>query len=110
MNTNSLLSKAGAMASLDLRIGHATHIKAFGSVAYARELGDRTDLVTAHFLDAADTPFTIANGLDPEWVSLNAGAEMQLGGNMTASMSISSDMGRGPLSNERVQTSLRWRF
>ena len=106
----SVGAKAGAMASLDLRTGHATHIKAFGSVAYARELGDRTDLVTAHFLDAADTPFTIANGLDPEWVSLNAGAEMQLGGNMTASMSISSDMGRGPLSNERVQTSIRWRF
>ena len=106
----SVGAKAGAMANLDVRTGHATHIKAFGSVAYARELGDTTDLVTAHFLDAADTPFTIANGLDPEWVSLNAGAEMRLGGNMTASLSITSDMGRGPLSNERVQTSLSWRF
>lgn len=98
------------MANLDIPAGKSGHINAFGSVAYARELENTTDLVTAHFLDAADTPFTIANGLDPEWVSLNAGAEMRLTPRMTASVSITSDIDRGPPSNERVQTSLRWQF
>lgn len=106
----SVGAKVGAMANLDIPAGRSGHINAFGSVAYARELEDTADLVTAHFLDAADTPFTIANGLDPEWVSLNAGAEMRLNTRMTASFSITSDIDRGPLSNERVQTSLRWRF
>lgn len=106
----SVGAKVGAMANLDIPAGKSGHINAFGSVAYARELEDTTDLVTAHFLDAADTPFTIANGLDPEWVSLNTGAEMRLNPRMTASLSITSDIDRGPLSNERVQTSLRWQF
>jgi outer membrane autotransporter protein len=106
----SMGAKAGAMASFDIRSGQNTAIRAFGSVAYARELADTQDVVTAHFFGAADTPFTISNQLDPEWVSVNAGAEMQVGANLRASISVTSDMGRGVLSNDQAQASLSWRF
>lgn len=106
----SMGAKAGAMASFDIRSGQNSAIRAFGSVAYARELADTQDVVTAHFFGAADTPFSISNQLDPEWVSVNAGAEMQVGANLRASISVTSDMGRGVLSNDQAQASLSWRF
>ncbi len=106
----SLGAKAGAMASLDVMASGNTAIRAFGSVAYARELADTADVVTAHFAGAPEAAFTIANQLDPSWVSVNAGAEMQVGANLTASISVTSDMGRGLLSNDQGQVSLNWRF
>jgi outer membrane autotransporter protein len=106
----SMGAKAGAMASFDLHTGETSAIRAFGSVAYARELADSEDVVTAHFFGAADTPFTISNQLDPQWVSVNAGAEMQVGANLSAAISVTSDMGRGVLSNDQAQASLSWRF
>ena len=69
----SVGAKLGAMASFDIKTTDTTAIKAFGSVAYARELGDTEDVITAHFFGAEDTPFSISNGLDPQWVSVNAG-------------------------------------
>ena len=106
----SVGAKLGAMASFDIKSTETTSIKAFGSVAYARELGDTEDVVTAHFFGAEDLPFAFSNSLDPEWVSVNAGAEMLLGNNFSASVSVTSDMGRGPLSNDQAQASLSWRF
>ncbi len=106
----SMGAKAGAMASFDIRTGDTSSIRAFGSVAYAREMADTADVVTANFFGAADTPFTIANQLDPQWVSVNAGAEMSVGQNLSASVSVTSDMGRGALSNDQGRVSLSWRF
>ncbi len=106
----SMGAKAGAMASFDIRTGETSSIRAFGSVAYARELADTADVVTAHFFGAADTPFTIANQLDPQWIAVNAGAEMVIGQNLSASVSVTSDMGRGALSNDQGRLSLNWRF
>ena len=106
----SLGAKAGAMASLDIKAGDNNVIRAFGSVAYAHELADSADVVTAYFAGAADTPFSIANALDPQWVSVNAGAEMALGANLQAIVSFTSDMGRGPLSNDQGRVSLNWQF
>lgn len=106
----SLGAKAGAMASFDLMAGKRTAIRAFGSVAYASELADTADVVQAHFVGASEAPFTIANQIDPNWVSVNAGAEVQVGRNLTASVSVTSDMGRGILSNDQAQVSLGWRF
>lgn len=106
----SLGAKAGAMASLDLHTGESGSISAFGSVAYAREMADTSDVVTASFFGAEDLPFTVANQLNPDWVSVNAGAEIDFGANMRASLSVTSDMGRGPLSNEQAQASMSWRF
>lgn len=106
----SLGAKAGAMASLDVMTSGQTAIRAFGSVAYARELADTADVVTAHFAGAPEAAFTISNQLDPSWMSVNAGAEMQVGANLTASVSVTSDMGRGLLSNDQGQVSLNWRF
>jgi len=106
----SLGAKAGAMASIDIATGETGAIRAFGSVAYARELADRVDVVTAHFAAAPDTPFTLANALDPQWVSVNAGAEFALGSKLQASVSVTSDMGRGVLSNDQGQVSLNWQF
>ncbi len=106
----SMGAKAGAMASFDIRTSETSSIRAFGSVAYARELADTADVVTANFFGAADTTFTIANQLDPQWVSVNAGAEMMVGQNLSASVSVTSDMGRGPLSNDQGRVSLNWRF
>ncbi|SMQ69665.1 Uncharacterized protein YhjY, contains autotransporter beta-barrel domain [Altererythrobacter xiamenensis] len=106
----SLGAKVGAMASVDIVSSEKSAIRAFGSVAYARELGDTQDTVSAHFFGAPDVPFSIANSLDPQWVSVNAGAEMAVGHNLTASLSITSDMGRGLLSNDQGQVTLGWRF
>lgn len=106
----SLGAKVGMMGSLDLPVGQTGTVRAFGSVAYARELADNADVVTARFFGASDVPFTIENGLDPEWVSVNAGAEIDLGLNLRAALSVTSDMGRGPLSNEQAQATLSWRF
>ncbi len=106
----SLGAKVGAMASLDIRTGETSAIRAFGSLAYARELADSADVVTARFASAPDTPFTIANALDPQWVSVNAGAEFALWANLQASVSVTSDMGRGVLSNDQGQVALSWQF
>ncbi len=106
----SMGAKIGAMTSFDIATSEKSAIRAFGSVAYARELADTSDVVTARFFGAADTPFTIANALDPQWVSVNAGAEMSVGDNLTASLSVTSDMGRGALSNDQGRLSLSWRF
>jgi uncharacterized protein YhjY with autotransporter beta-barrel domain len=106
----SLGAKFGAMASMDILASEKRTLRAFGSVAYARELADTEDVVTAHFRGAADAPFAFSNSLDPEWVSVNAGAEMLLGKNFSASVSVTSDMGRGVLSNDQAQASLNWRF
>lgn len=106
----SLGAKVGGMASVDLPVGETGSIRAFGAVAYAREMADSADVVTAHFFGAEDLPFAIRNELDPEWVSVNAGAEIELGANLRAALSVTSDMGRGPLSNEQAQATVSWRF
>ena len=106
----SLGAKAGVMGSLDIRTGETGAIRAFGSVAYAHELADTADVVTARFAGAEDLPFTIANALDPQWVSVNAGAEMALGSNLSATVSVTSDVGRGVLSNDQGRVSLNWQF
>ncbi|WP_299191359.1 autotransporter domain-containing protein [uncultured Erythrobacter sp.] len=106
----SLGAKLGAMASLDIRTGQSGVIRVFGSAAYARELADTADVVTARFFGVEDTPFTIANALDTQWISVNAGAEMNVGTNLTASVSFTSDMGRGALSNDQGRVTLGWRF
>ncbi|WP_081853315.1 autotransporter domain-containing protein [Erythrobacter longus] len=106
----SVGAKVGAMASVDIMATEKSSLRAFGSVAYARELADTEDTVVAHFFGASDTPFEISNALDPQWVSVNAGAEMLLGNNFSASVSVTSDMGRGVLSNDQAQASLSWRF
>lgn len=106
----SMGAKIGGMASFDIQSGEQSSIRAFGSVAYARELADSADIVTASFFGAPDTSFTIANQLDPQWVSVNAGAEMSIGANLRASISVTSDMGRGALSNDQGRVSLSWRF
>ena len=41
---------------------------------------------------------------------MNAGAEMQIGTNLSASVSVTSDMGRGLLSNDQGRFTLNWRF
>ena len=98
------------MASIDTRIGREGNLTAFGSVAYARELADSEDVVTASFIGAPDAVFSIANALDPEWVSVNAGAELSLGGDLSMSLSGSSDFGRGPLTNQEGRVSFNWKF
>lgn len=106
----SLGAKLGAMASLDMKVGRTGKLTAFGSVAYARELADKQDVITATFAGAEDLPFTIANQLDPQWVSVNAGAEMALTDRLSTKMSVTSDMGRGVLSNNQANLTLNWKF
>ncbi|MEL7445462.1 MAG: autotransporter domain-containing protein, partial [Pseudomonadota bacterium] len=106
----SIGTKIGAMGSLDLPLGRIGTLTAFGSAAYSRELADKEDVVTANFLGARNAPFTIANQLDTEWVSVNAGAELGLSDDLHASLSVTSDMGRGALSNTQSRVSLNWRF
>lgn len=106
----SLGAKLGAMASLDTKLGRTSKLTAFGSVAYARELADKQDVVTATFAGAEDLPFSIANQLDPQWVSINAGAELSLNDRLSTKMSVTSDLGRGVLTNNQANLSLNWKF
>jgi len=106
----SIGAKHGAMASLDMKVGQTGKITAFGSVAYARELGDTQDIVTASFVGAADLPFSIARQLDTQWVAVNAGAEMSLTNRVSTKVSFTSDIGRGELTNNQANMTLNWRF
>lgn len=106
----SVGAKAGAMASLDTNVGENTKLTMFGSVAYARELGDKQDVVTASFFGADDVPVQIVNELDPEWVSVNAGAELHLSDRFSTRLNVSSDLGRGVLTNNQANVSLSWKF
>jgi outer membrane autotransporter protein len=103
-------SKAGWMASLDTGIGRKARLTAFGSVAYARELADTQDAVAANFFGAPDAAFTIINQLDPEWVSVNAGADFALSNRFTISVTGTSDVGRGILSNDQGRVTFNWRW
>lgn len=106
----SVGAKLGAMASLDMNVGRTGKLTAFGSVAYARELADTQDVITATFAGAEDLPFTIANQLDPQWVSVNAGAELSLSDRLSTKLSLTSDLGRGVLTNNQANLSLNWKF
>lgn len=106
----SVGGKAGLMASLDTGIGRRGRLTAFGSVAYARELADTVDEVTAVFAGAADVPFTIVNPLDPQWVSATAGLDIALGSRFGIGVSGHSDFGRGPLTNNQARLNVSWKF
>ncbi len=106
----SVGTKLGMMGALDTRLGRTGTLSAFGSVAYARELADSQDVVTANFFGAPDAPFSIVNELDPQWVSINAGLEFALGSRLRLSASGTSDLGRGVLTNNQGRVTLNWRF
>lgn len=106
----SVGAKLGLMSAIDLDIGESGNVTMFGSVAYARELGDREDLVTASFLGAEGLPFSISRQLQSDWIAMNTGAELKLSDSLTTSLTVSTDMGRGELSNHQGQASLNWRF
>lgn len=106
----SVGSKAGLMASLETGVGRRGRISAFGSAAYARELADTQDVVTATFAGAADVPFTIVNQLDPNWVSLSAGVDFAVGSRFSVGLSGQSDLGRGVLTNNQGRLNLNWKF
>jgi len=106
----SVGAKAGMMASLETGIGRKGRLTAFGSVAYAEELADTQDAVTAVFTAAPDTPFTVVNALDPDWVSLSAGVELAIGPRFSLGMSGQSDLGRGVLTNNQASMNLNWKF
>jgi uncharacterized protein YhjY with autotransporter beta-barrel domain len=106
----SLSAKAGAIASADFAVSRSSRARAFGAVALARELADTADVVTASFAGARDLPFTIENAIDPSWIALNAGLEFSMGGGFQTSLSFSSDMGRGILSDRQGRIAIGWRF
>ncbi|MEE4337659.1 autotransporter domain-containing protein [Erythrobacter sp.] len=106
----SVGAKAGMMASLETGMGRKGLLTAFGSVAYARELADTQDIVTAAFLSAKDVPFTVVNQLDPNWVSLSAGFDFTLGSHFSVGLSGQSDMGRGVLTNNQGRVNFNWKF
>lgn len=106
----SVGSKVGLMGSLETKLGRTSALSAFGSVAYAHELADTQDVVTANFFGAPDAAFSIVNELDPQWVSVNAGVELALGSRFSLSASGTSDMGRGVLTNNQGRVTLNWQF
>ena len=106
----SLGAKVGAMGALDMKLGQKSKLTAFGSLAYARELGDSQDLVTASFVGADDLPFSIARQLDTDWVAVNAGASLEISDDFSTQLSLTSDFGRGELSSRQANVSLNWSF
>ncbi|MEL6737322.1 MAG: autotransporter domain-containing protein, partial [Pseudomonadota bacterium] len=106
----SVGAKAGMMASLETGVGRKGRLTAFGSAAYAQELADSQDVVTAAFRNARDVPFTVVNQLDPNWVSLSAGVDFTLGSRFSVGLSGQSDMGRGVLENNQGSVNFNWKF
>ncbi|MEM1195756.1 MAG: autotransporter domain-containing protein [Pseudomonadota bacterium] len=106
----SVGAKAGVMGSLETAVGRKGRLSAFGSAAYAQELADSQDIVTATFRGAEDVPFTIANELDPNWVSLSAGVDLAIGSRLSVSVSGQSDLGRGVLTNNQGRVNFNWKF
>ena len=107
---SSVGAKVGAMASMNLDIGETGRLTAFGSVAYAQELGDSRDVVTATFVGAPDVPFSIEREFDTQWIALNAGAEMALSDRVSARLTVTSDLDRGELSQNQANMTFSWRF
>ena len=106
----SVGAKMGLMGELNVNLGQKNKLSAFGSVAYARELGDTQDIVTASFAGAADLPFSITRELAQDWVAVNAGANLALSDRFSTQLSVTSDMGRQELSNHQGRVSLNWKF
>lgn len=106
----SVGAKAGMMASLETGVGRKGRLTAFGSAAYAQELADSEDIVTAAFRGASDVPFTIVNQLDPSWVSLSGGIDFAIGSRFAVGLSGQSDMGRGVLTNNQGRVNFNWKF
>ena len=106
----SVGAKAGFMGSLDTNVGRTGRLSAFGSVAYAQELADTQDTVVAAFTGAQDLPFTFANQLDPNWVSVSAGVDLAVGSRFSVGLSGQSDMGRGVLTNNQGRVNFNWKF
>lgn len=106
----SVGSKVGMMVALDTGIGRRGRLSAFGSVAYARELADTRDEVTAVLAGAEDLPFTIVNMLEPEWIAATVGADLSLGSKFSVGVSGHSDFGRGILTNNEARLNMNWRL
>jgi len=106
----SVGAKAGLMGSLETAVGRKGRLSAFGSVAYAQELGDTQDAVVAALTNARDLPFTIVNQLDPNWISASAGVDFAVGSRFSVGVSGQSDMGRGVLTNNQGRVNLNWKF
>ncbi|MEL7217618.1 MAG: autotransporter outer membrane beta-barrel domain-containing protein, partial [Pseudomonadota bacterium] len=106
----SVGAKAGMMASFETGVGRKGRLSAFGSAAYAQELADSQDVVTAAFRNARNVPFTVVNQLDPNWVSLSAGVDFTLGSRLSVGVSGQSDMGRGVLTNNQGRVNFNWKF
>jgi outer membrane autotransporter protein len=106
----SVGAKAGMMASLETGLGRKGRLTAFGSAAYAQELADAQDAVTAAFTGAQDLPFTVVNQLDPNWVSVSAGVDLAIGSRFSVGLSGQSDLGRGVLTNNQGRVNFNWRF
>ncbi|BDI60371.1 autotransporter domain-containing protein [Qipengyuania nanhaisediminis] len=109
-SVTSLGVRIGAMASAVFETGAGSRLRAFGSFAHASELGDSKDVVTAHFSGAEDTPFAIENPLASRWLALNAGAEWSSGDHWHASLVLTADTGRGPLSHREARVTFSWQF
>ncbi|WP_114521832.1 autotransporter domain-containing protein [Altererythrobacter sp. ZODW24] len=109
-NFTSAGAKLGMMGTLETKLGRNSSLTAFGSVAYVRELADTSDVVTANFIGASDVPFSIVNTLDQQWMSVNAGAELALAERLSVSMSATSDLGRGALTDNQGRFALNWQF
>jgi len=105
----SVGGKAGMMAALETGVGRRGRLTAFGSVAYARELADTQDVVTATFA-GSNTPFSIVNQLDTSWVAASAGADLALGSRFSIGVSGHSDLGRGVLTNNQARMNFSWKF
>jgi uncharacterized protein YhjY with autotransporter beta-barrel domain len=106
----SIGAKLGMIGAVDVQLGRTGRLSAFGSIAYTHELGDDEDMVTANFAGADGLPFSISRQLPSSWVAMDAGAELHLSNHLSTKLSVSTNMGRGELSNHQGQATLSWRF
>ncbi|MBV7265150.1 autotransporter outer membrane beta-barrel domain-containing protein [Erythrobacter ani] len=106
----SVGAKLGLTGTLDIDVGRTGKLSAFGSLAYARELGDREDAVTANFIGAESLPFSIARQLQSDWVAVTAGAELKVSDDLRAGVNLSTDMDRGELTQHQGRMTVSWRF
>jgi len=106
----SVAAELGASARYTLRREGGVRFDAFGEVAYAQELADNQDTVTAAFVDAPGERFSLDQALAQSWTTATAGINADLSPRLGMRFELSSDFNRGPLDNQTAFAAVNWRF
>ena len=90
--------------------GAPSRFAAYGRFAYAQEVGDGIDQVSARFAAAPDVAFDLAMPLDSSWYSVGLGVSYRLGQRTQLSFDAQSDIARQGVPTTMVTASFHTSF